>query len=94
MAVIVPAIFMIHPAAAGAQDNKGVSDLMGLIRTTSGLDIKLDDVGEYVKERLLDMSGVKLKFSGKGGEAEVEGHDAVLFEAFGTNKIFYARFVV
>ncbi|MDH4270434.1 MAG: hypothetical protein OEW18_00505 [Candidatus Aminicenantes bacterium] len=36
---------LVHLSMPAAQDKTGVSDLVALIKTTSGLDIRLDDVG-------------------------------------------------
>ncbi len=129
------AIFMAYTVAPGVQDKTGVSALVALIKTTSGLDIRLDDVGwswnaqdftgspeqgrlgfsdrkwlmylvhwgpiqtpqitiDYVKKRMLTMWGVKFEFSGNEGETQVAGHDAVWVEAYGTNRMFYTRFIV
>jgi hypothetical protein len=49
---------------------------------------------DYVKERLLNMWGVKFGFSGKEGNLKIAGHDAVFVEAFGTNRSFYTRFII
>jgi len=49
---------------------------------------------DYVKERMLKMWGVKFEFSGKEGKTKVAGHDAVFAEAYGTNRLFYTRFII
>ncbi len=49
---------------------------------------------DYVKNRMLDMWGVKFEFTGKEGKTKIAGHDAVWVEAYGTNKSFYTRFII
>ncbi len=49
---------------------------------------------DYVKERMLNMWGVPFEFSGKEGKTQMAGHDAVWVEAYGTNKIFYSRYII
>ena len=49
---------------------------------------------DYVKNRMLNMWGVKFEFTGKEGKTEIAGHDAVWVEAYGTNKSFYTRFII
>ena len=48
----------------------------------------------YVKERMLKMWGVPFEFSGKEGKAKMAGHDAAWVEAYGTNKMFYSRYII
>lgn len=49
---------------------------------------------EYVKNRMLNMWGVKFEFTGEEGITKIAGHDAVWIEAYGTNKSFYTRFII
>jgi len=49
---------------------------------------------DYVKERMLKMWGVPFEFSGKEGRTKMAGHDAVWVEAYGTNKMFYSRYII
>ncbi len=49
---------------------------------------------DYVKERMLKMWGVPFEFSGKEGKTKMAGHDAVWVEAYGTNKMFYSRYII
>jgi hypothetical protein len=49
---------------------------------------------DYVKQRMLNMWGVKFEFTGKEGEMKISGHNAAWAEAYGTNKIFYTRFII
>lgn len=49
---------------------------------------------DYVKERMLKMWGVPFEFSGKQGRTKMAGHDAVWVEAYGTNKMFYSRYII
>ena len=49
---------------------------------------------DYVKERMLNMWGVPFEFSGKEGKTQMAGHDAIWVEAYGTNKMFYSRYII
>jgi hypothetical protein len=49
---------------------------------------------DYVKNRMLKMWGVQFEFTGKEGRTKISGHEAVWVEAYGTNKIFYTRFII
>lgn len=49
---------------------------------------------EYIKQRMIDMWGVDFEFTGNNGATQIQGHDAVWVEAYGTNRSFYTRFVV
>jgi hypothetical protein len=83
--------------ARGTQEQGSVSfsDRKWLMYLIHWGSIQTQEItSDYVKQRMLKMWGVKFEFSGKKGKTTISGHDAVWVEAYGTNKIFYSRFII
>ncbi|MEW6363215.1 MAG: hypothetical protein AB1714_01100 [Acidobacteriota bacterium] len=119
---------------AQAPQVQAVDDLMSLIKSRSGLSVRLPDAGwqwkeadvqgtpdrgeitfsdakwlmylihwgpiqrpqvtvDYVRARMSKMWGVNFEFTGAEGPTTVNGHEAVMVEAHGTNRMFYTRFI-